>query len=69
MSLLSFATLALLSQMLAAIAQGRTFRLTKSDLTAEVFVKVIFVIFDFLMNLFASVAVVTMRNGKANGIL
>ena len=35
-SLVSFATLALLSQMLAAIAQGRTFRLTKGDLTAEV---------------------------------
>ena len=36
MSLLPFATLAQLSQMLAAIAQGRTFRLTKGDLTAEV---------------------------------
>ena len=36
MSLLPFATLALRPQMLAAIAQGRTFRLTKGDLTAEV---------------------------------
>ena len=36
MSLVSFATLAQLPQMLAAIAQGRTFRLTKGDLTAEV---------------------------------
>ena len=36
MSLLPFATLAQLPQMLAAIAQGRTFRLTKGDLTAEV---------------------------------
>ena len=34
--LFAFATLALLFQMLAAIAQGRTFRLTKGDLTAEV---------------------------------
>ena len=31
--LFAFATLALLPQMLAAIAQGRTFRLTKGDLT------------------------------------
>ena len=36
MSLLPFATLAQLPQMLAAIAQNRTFRLTKGDLTAEV---------------------------------
>ena len=36
MSLVSFATLALLPQMLAATTQGRTFRLTKGDLTAEV---------------------------------
>ena len=36
MSLLPFATLAQLPQLLAAIAQGRTFRLTKGDLTAEV---------------------------------
>ena len=36
MSLLPFATLAQLPQMLAAIAQGRTLRLTKGDLTAEV---------------------------------
>ena len=34
--LFAFATLAQLPQMLAAIAQGRTFRLTKGDLTAEV---------------------------------
>lgn len=34
--LFAFATLALLPKMLAAIAQGRTFRLTKGDLTAEV---------------------------------
>ncbi len=31
--LFAFATLAQLPQMLAAIAQGRTFRLTKGDLT------------------------------------
>ena len=34
--LFAFATLAQLPQLLAAIAQGRTFRLTKGDLTAEV---------------------------------
>lgn len=34
--LLSFATLAQLPQTLKAIAQGRTIRLTKGDLTAEV---------------------------------
>ena len=99
MSLLPFATLAQLPQLLAAIAQSRTFRLTKGDLTAEVtsnsgetwqenliqsgslhkgrawFILVIshfcqshFCHFRFLM-IFASVAVVTMRNGKAKGIL
>ena len=34
--LLAFATLAQLPQLLAATTQGRTFRLTKGDLTAEV---------------------------------
>lgn len=34
--LLAFATLAQLPQLLASIAKGRTFRLTKGDITAEV---------------------------------